>query len=64
MRTVIAVILLGTAGLAGAHSLGAERGIFEQLGHQLLGGHHLPLLLLVAVACVFALRRISHRQRD
>lgn len=61
MRTVLTVILLGTAGLAGAHTLGAERGIFDQLGHQLLGAHHLPLLLLVAVACVLAVRRYSRR---
>lgn len=61
MRTLLAVILLGAAGLAGAHSLGAERGIFDQLGHQLLGAHHLPLLLLAAVVCVIAVRRIARR---
>ena len=64
MRTLLAVILLGTAGLAGAHTLGAESGIFDQLGHQLLGAHHLPLLLLVAVVCVFAVRRLARRQQD
>lgn len=64
MRTLLAVFVLGTAGLAGAHTLGAERGIFDQLGHQLLGAHHIPLLLLVVVVCVFAARRFARRQQD
>lgn len=61
MRSLLAVILLGATGLAGAHSLGAERGIFDQLGHQLLGAHHLPLLLLIALVCALALRGYLRR---
>ena len=59
MRSLLAVILVATAAAAGAHPLGPEQSLFDQLGHQLLGGHHLPLLLLIAVAGVVVVRGLK-----
>lgn len=63
MRSLLAVILLSAAGAAGAHALGAERGIYDQLGHSLSGAHHLPVLILLALVCLFALRGYLRRSR-
>ncbi len=62
MRSVIAVIGIVMAGVAGAHPLGAEQSLLAQLGHQLLGGHHLPLLLITVVAVVAASRLLRRKQ--
>lgn len=35
------------AGSAGAHTLAADESPLAQLGHQLTGLHHLPLLALI-----------------
>lgn len=64
MRALLVVFLLsGAAGLAGAHTLGAEQGLFDQLGHQFLSPHHLPLMLLVVLGCAIALRG-RYRRRN
>ena len=63
MRSLLAFTLVALAGAAGAHPLGPEQSFFDQLGHQLLGAHHLPLLLVIAVVGVFAARRLLRRKQ-
>jgi hypothetical protein len=59
MRTTIAFLLTtGFASVANAHMLGADEGLFHQLFHQTLGLHHLPILLLIAVAGWLVVRKI------
>ena len=58
MRTKIAVLMTtGFAGVANAHMLGADEGLVHQLYHQVLGMHHLPILLLIAVAAWLVARK-------
>jgi hypothetical protein len=58
MRTKIAVLMTtGFAGVANAHMLGADEGLFLRLYHQVLGMHHLPILLLIAVAAWLVVRK-------
>lgn len=63
MRSILAVTGIVMAGVAGAHPLGAETSLVEQLGHQLLGAHHLPLLLLVTAVAVLAAGRLLRRKQ-
>ena len=59
MRSRIAVLMTtGFAGAANAHMLGADEGVFHQLYHQVLGGHHLPILLLLALVGWLVVRKI------
>jgi hypothetical protein len=59
MRTKIAVLMTtGFAGVANAHTLAADEGLFHQLYHQVLGLHHLPILLLIAIAGWLVVRKI------
>ena len=46
----------GIAGVANAHVLDQHRGIVDQLAHQLLGVHHLPVLLIIALGAWLAWR--------
>jgi hypothetical protein len=48
----------GFASVADAHMLGADEGLFHQLYHQVLGVHHLPILLLIAVAGWLVVRKL------
>ena len=63
MRSLLAVMIVATAGVAGAHPLGSEQSLLDQLGHQLLGAHHLPLLLALIVAGLFAARGLRRRRQ-
>ncbi len=47
--------------MAVAHTLGNEDGVVVQLGHQLLGLHHLPLTLLLIMAGVGVCRYLRKR---
>lgn len=59
MRSRIAVLMTtGFAGVADAHVLGADEDLLHQLYHQVLGGHHLPILLLLAVVGWLVVRKI------
>ena len=62
MRSLLALVVLGAAGIAAAHPLGPEQGLLDQLGHQLLGSHHLPLLLII-VAGLLAARGLLRRKQ-
>ena len=63
MRSLLAVMMVATAGAAGAHPLGAEQSLLDQLSHQLIGAHHLPLLILIVAAAVLALRGLRRRKQ-
>jgi len=63
-RLITSLILLaGSTGIAGAHTLAVEDGLLGQLDHQLLGLHHLPLTVLLIVIGVMLLRRWSTARR-
>lgn len=51
------VVLLSAFEAAMAHTLGSDSTLSEQLTHQFVGLHHLPLLLLLVVAGVVATRK-------
>ena len=46
-RTLTTLLLAGIAPVAGAHTL--DGGLFTALAHEVFGGHHLPLTLLLVV---------------
>lgn len=48
-------IIIATMEVAGAHTLDGDHNLAEQLGHQLLGTHHLPVTLILIVAGLTAL---------
>ena len=50
-------MLLAVSSVAGAHVLAGDEGIPAQLGHQLIGWHHLPLTAIVVIGGIFILRR-------
>jgi hypothetical protein len=57
-RLITSLILLaGSTGIAGAHTLAGGDGLLAQLDHQLLGVYHLPLTVLLIVIGVILLRR-------
>jgi hypothetical protein len=57
MRLLLSLFLLaGLSRVAEAHTLGGDDGILVQLGHQLLGLHHLPLTLLLIVGGILLFR--------
>jgi hypothetical protein len=66
MKRLITLLALSTAlaGAAGAHTLDAGAGMASQLWHELLGGHHLPLTLLLVVVGVLAYRGLRARRNS
>jgi hydrogenase/urease accessory protein HupE len=55
----VLVALLSTAGLAGvanAHVLVESQSLFDQLFHQLVGLHHLPVMLVIGLLVWLVLR--------
>ena len=59
MRILSFVLLIFTAfGAALAHPLGSEATLGEQLTHQAIGAHHLPLLLLFVVLAIAIVRKL------
>lgn len=53
-------LVSGVAGVVGAHTLSGEEDSLSQLGHQLLGLHHLPVAV-VLVFCGIVLYRSMYR---
>ena len=65
MRLIlISCLVSGVAGVADAHSLSGDADLPLQLGHQLLGLHHLPLtaILLFAGTVLYRSLRKSARR--
>ena len=57
MKSLLALLTIaGFAGVANAHMLDESRSLFDQIGHQLLGLHHLPMVLVIALVVWLALR--------
>jgi hypothetical protein len=52
-RLITSLVLAGSAASVSAHTLPGDEGTVAQLGHQLSGAHHLPVLLAL-VALVLA----------
>ena len=55
------IVLIGTANVAGAHSLDRAYSLVDQLTHQVLGSHHLPMTVFLIVVGLLVLR-ISFRK--
>jgi len=65
MRRLISTCsILTIAGTASAHGLSEDAGTVAQLGHQLLGSHHAPLVILLLVIGVVAIRAYSEARRN
>ena len=47
--------------VANAHVLDQGHGVVDRLSHQLLGVHHLPLLLLIGLAASLMVQAIRRR---
>lgn len=63
MRLIAVCLVMALAPLASAHTLDGDATPFEQLAHQFSSGHHLPMILLAAVAAVLAIRTARNRHR-
>ena len=63
MKRLIALLTV-FAGSASAHTLDAGEGLASQLWHELLGGHHLPLTLLLVAVGVLAYRGLRARRKS
>ncbi len=62
MRRIISTCFFSLlAGTAGAHTLPSDAGMIERLGHQLFGGHHLPLAIVLLVVGVAILHLLGKR---
>ena len=65
MKKLISVLILfaGLPAVASAHTLASDEGLITQLQHELLGGHHLPLTILLVVVGVIAYRKLRARKK-
>lgn len=66
MRLTTICLVMGLAPLASAHTLDGDATPLEELAHQFGSGHHLPLVLVTAVAAIIAInaiRRVRGRQK-
>ncbi len=67
MRLIlISCLVLGVTGVAGAHTLPGDANLPSQLGHQLLGPHHLLLtaILLFAGTVLYRFLRKSAQRAN
>jgi hypothetical protein len=63
MRLILSLYLVsGVASVAGAHTLSGDERLLSQLGHQLLGLHHLPLTAILVLGGIVLFRQL-HRSR-
>jgi hypothetical protein len=67
MRLILSLCLVsGIAGVANTHPLSGDEYLLTQLGHQLLGLHHLPLtaiLIFGGIVLFRFLRKTGRRDR-
>jgi hypothetical protein len=60
MRRLISTCsILALSSVASAHTLAEEAGVIAQLAHQLLSSHHFPLVLLLLIVVMVAVRAIA-----
>jgi len=66
MKKLISVLILfaGLPVVASAHTLAGDEGLINQLQHELLGAHHLPLTILLIVVGVVAFRSLRARRKS
>ncbi len=66
MKKPISALILfaGLPAVTSAHTLAGDEGLISQLQHELLGGHHLPLTILLVVVGVVAYRRLRARKKS
>ena len=57
------ILLAGIPVVASAHTLAGDEGLIAKFQHELLGGHHLPLTILLIVVGVVAYRSLRARKR-
>jgi len=58
MRVILTTLLaLAGPAIGFAHTLDGDATLHEQLGHQLTGSHHLPILFLIGLGAVLLARR-------
>ena len=55
-RLAALCMLIATPGMAGAHETAGDASIVERLGHEIFGLHHLPVSIILVVACVLLYR--------
>jgi len=64
MRLIlISYLVSGVAGVAGAHAHSGDESLPLQLGHQLLGLHHLPLMAILLFAGIVFYRSLHKSAR-
>lgn len=63
-RLICTSLILALAAPASAHTLPEEVGELAQFGHQLLGSHHFPLLLLLLIVGLAAIRAYRGSRPD
>ena len=64
MRILLrACLLSGVSDVAGAHTLSGDENLLSQLGHQLLGLHHLPLTAILVFGGIVLLRQLHRTNR-
>ena len=66
MRWLITLFLLFAAiGTASAHEIAGDAGILHQLGHALVGWHHLPVtvVLIVVVAALYRAHKRAYKSK-
>ena len=61
-RLIASLALAGSAASVSAHTLPENEGIAAQLGHQLSGAHHLPLILALVVAALVGMHYLKRRR--
>lgn len=65
MRPIpLSFVLLALSATAGAHTLATDESLALQLGHQVLGLHHLPLTALLLIGGIVFIRRLKNISHD
>lgn len=59
LRLINTCLILAFSGSVMAHTLHEDAGTVAQLFHQVLGSHHLPLVLLLLAVGLLVLRRFG-----
>ncbi len=60
MRLIsMSFVLLAVSATANAHTLAADESFPLQLGHQILGLHHLPLTALLLIGGIVLVRHVK-----
>lgn len=57
MKSLLALLpIAGFTGVASAHVLEESQSLIDQVSHQLLGLHHLPMVLIILLVVWLAFR--------